>query len=346
MVVSSFGYPSVPRPVFGPPDGSRRLPAGLDPLAARDPTWWLDDETKAQRDGESDEAYAIRIHLELLARGQVDPESLVWHNPLRDVGIDVRTPGGRARVIAYRDGGDDPELRALVVGPELREEVPLELEQMPDWPAAIATELLACHEAAYERVAQECDALIASMVDGVAETLRSADFGAAASGLTAAIERLRSGASPQASRREVEAALDEVLDLVAGMVEDELVVRGELTLRSATAAEVLAYGDRCRESYQQRCAARSAEADRLLGLLYRDPADGGARLVEFCRHAWDQATAAVELTLEEWRRPDAAAPEPGRPRRNAPYGVVPAAEIYGAIALPSLPSGPGGGGDA
>ena len=34
---------------------------------------------------------------------------------------------------------------------------------MADWPAAIAAELLACHEAAYERVAQECDALIASM---------------------------------------------------------------------------------------------------------------------------------------------------------------------------------------
>lgn len=78
----------------------------------------------------------------------------------------------------------------------------------------------------------------------------------------------------------------------------ELVVRGELTLRSATAAEVMAYGERCRRSYEQSRSARSAEADRRLGLLYRDPA-GGTQIVEFCRHAWDQATAAFELTLDE-----------------------------------------------
>lgn len=335
VVVSSFGYPSVPRPVAGRFDGSYRLPPSLNPLAARDPTWWLDDDTKRRRGGEDDESYVVRIHLELLARKLVDPDTMVFHNPLRRLGIDVRTPSGHARIEAYRDGDTDPELCALVLGPDLRE-VPPEIAAIDDWPAVLAEELLIAHQQAYEQVVAECQAAVAAMIGEVAARLGNADFGSASASLEAAIDRLGAGGSVGASRRGVEAALDELLDQIARLIQDELIVRGELTLGSATVADILDYGSRARDIYEAGSAELSRDSDRLLGLLYRDPSpDTRGDLLDFCRDAWRRTLAAARLTMDEWdrRRADGTIG-----RRRAPLGVVPAAEIYGGIAAPSLPA--------
>ncbi len=334
IVVSSFGYPSVPRPIAGQFDGSYRLPPTLEPLAARDPTWWLDDETKSRRAGEDDELYIIRIHLELLARQLVDPESLVFHNPLRALGIDVRTPSGRARIQAYRDGGADPEICALVLGPELQE-VPEEVAVIEDWSSALAEELLVTHLQAYEEVAAECQAAVTAMIAGVAAELRDADFDSASAPLEAALSAFGAGGSVEASRRGIHAALDELLDQVGSLMQDELIVRGELTLGSATVADILEYGGRAREIYESGRIDLARDADRLLGLLYGEPGPATKnRLLAFCRTAWDGAIRACQLTMDEWDRHQAGG---STPRRRAPLGAVPAAEIYGDIAGPLRP---------
>ena len=86
ILVPRFGYPPIPLPPPGGARGEGRLPAGLDPAMARHPVFWLERPTRLRRRGEAEETFALRLYLELAARGFVDVRTGRWRDALWTVG--------------------------------------------------------------------------------------------------------------------------------------------------------------------------------------------------------------------------------------------------------------------
>lgn len=112
ILTSPLLRPPLPRPPAGNPDGSGRLPVGMDPSFLWHPTFWLPRGVRMRLPGEPDVVWHARLCLELTARQCLDPETFEFADPLNVfLGVNVTdSAGDRARVAAFARGAHDPEL--------------------------------------------------------------------------------------------------------------------------------------------------------------------------------------------------------------------------------------------
>jgi hypothetical protein len=267
VLMTPYGYPPLPRPPVGGADGSGRLPPGLAPEMAGHPVFWLDRPTRRQRDGEHDDAYAIRLFLELVDRGYLDGESGRMRNPLVELGIDAREPAARDRLVAYRDGGWDAGLCELVVGP--RPDAP---------PGALAAEAARAHEAharAYDELIAVYRHTVANAVADARATLEGADFGADSRALVAACEDLRRAALAGDDPRPHRSALDDAYrGLLARMAQIDgahavLALEVDRTSHVDAPRGAASYAVEVERAHAQRCAGLELP----MAAVYADPAD-------------------------------------------------------------------------
>jgi hypothetical protein len=267
VLMTPYGYPPLPRPPAGGADGTGRLPADLAPEMAGHPVFWLDGPTRRQRDGELDDAYAIRLFLELVDRGHLDGESGRLRNPLVALGIDVRDDADRDRLAAYRDGGWDAGLCGLVVAPN------------PDTPpGALAAEAARAHRAhaeAYRDLIALYRRTVANAVADARATVRSADLDADSRRLTVACEDLRRAAAAGDDPRSRRVALDEayrwLLARMAQLDGARAVLAVEIDRQTHLDAPkgAAAYAAEVERAHAGRCAALEPP----MAAVYADPAD-------------------------------------------------------------------------
>jgi len=112
ILTSPLLRPPLPRPPAGHPDGSGRLPAGMEPSLFCIPVFWLPRGVRMRLPGEPDVVWHARLCLELTARQCLDPETFEFADPLEVfLGINVvDNADDRARVAAFARGAHDPEL--------------------------------------------------------------------------------------------------------------------------------------------------------------------------------------------------------------------------------------------
>jgi hypothetical protein len=267
VLMTPYGYPPLPRPPVGGADGTGRLPAELALEMAGHPVFWLDAPTRRQRDGEHDDAYAIRLFLELVDRGHLDGDSGRLRNPLVGVGIDVREPADRARLAAYRDGGWDAGLCQLVVAPN------------PDTPRGVlATEAARAHRAhaeAYQELIMLYRRTVATAVADARATLRGADFASDCRRLTAACEALRraarAGGDPRSRRAGLDAAYRWLLARMSQLDGARAVLAVEIDRETHLDAPrgAASYAVEVERAHTLRCAALEPH----MAAVYTDPAD-------------------------------------------------------------------------
>jgi hypothetical protein len=117
VLVSFFGFPTMPKPVPAGPGGVNRLPPKIHIKWAGHPALWLDESQRLQRPGESEQAWLVRLYLELTVRGYMQEEddgSITWTDALMVDDIDVESDlDASVRVKAWIDGGADPDLDTL-----------------------------------------------------------------------------------------------------------------------------------------------------------------------------------------------------------------------------------------
>ena len=215
-----FGYPPIPVPPSGGRRGEGRLPAGLEPAMARHPVFWLERPTRLRRRGEVDETFALRLYLELAARGYVDAVTGRWRDALWTVGIDAqpwpdsggarRRPAGHQRVASYRDGGRDEALEALVIplGPS---------ESLPEgWAATEARRLIRVLAKSDAPAVEEYERTAPLAAESAFESIHSVDP-------RRFVGRFREAVGT-GSRRDAQAALVEALVVVDSMWDDLEVV--------------------------------------------------------------------------------------------------------------------------
>ncbi len=267
VLMTPYGYPPLPRPPAGAADGTGRLPAELALEMAGHPVFWLDAPTRRQRDGEHDDAYAIRLFLELVDRGYLDGESGRLRNPLVALGIDVRDQADRDRLAAYRAGGWDAALCRLVIAPN------------PDTgPGALATEVARAHRAhaeAYEGLIARYRQAVANAVADARATLRVADFASDSRQLTRASEDLRRAAVAGDDPRPWRAALDEAYRWLLARMSQVDGARAVLAVEIDRQAHLDAprgaasYAVEVERAHAGRCAALEPR----MAAVYTDPTD-------------------------------------------------------------------------
>ena len=312
VLMTPYGYPPLPRPPAGGADGSGRLPAGLAPEMAGHPVLWLDGPTRRQGRGEHDDAYAIRLFLELVDRGYLDGESGRLRNPLLELGIDVRDPGDRARIVAYRDGAWDAGLCGLVVAPNPAT-APGEL-------AAAARRAHAAHATAYQGLIDLYRQTVANAVTDARATLRGAGFAEDSRGLTAACEALRRaaaggdrrGGDARARRAELDAAYRWLLARMAQIDGARAVLAVEIDRQTHLDAPrgAASYAVEVERAHAGRCAALEPH----MAAVYTDPGDEDRLrgLLLAARTAYGEALDRARAALA---RADRLVPErvPGAP---------------------------------
>ena len=129
VLVSFYGYPTLPIPPAGNSDGAGRLPEGVSREWMGHPVFWLDPRTRQRLPGEHLQAYGVRLWMELLVRGYWnDPESDTgWIDVLQLAGWDRDDAQAQERLDAYAAGAEyDEYLNALQLA-----ESPTPLE--PHW---------------------------------------------------------------------------------------------------------------------------------------------------------------------------------------------------------------------
>ena len=148
IIVTPYGYPPPPKLPPGTPEGACRLPAAVELDQAGWPGFWLDPVTRRRLPGEADDEYAVRLYLELVARGFYDPNTGEHRDALLAGHFDVVGDDDDARrVLAYRDGetGDDA-LNGLVLPAG-------DLARLgTDWPRREASRLVALHRGHYQEM--------------------------------------------------------------------------------------------------------------------------------------------------------------------------------------------------
>jgi hypothetical protein len=266
VLMTPYGYPPLPRPPAGSADGTGRLPAGLAPEMAGHPVFWLDGPTRRQRPGEQDDAYAIRLFLELVDRGYLDASGRL-RNPLVALGIDVRDPADRTRLIAYRDGGWDAGLCGLVVAPNPA--------TAPGTLGADAARAQRAHAAAYAELIARYRRTVAHAVADARATLRGADFGADVRVLTGACEDLRraaaAGDDPRACRAALDGAYRWLLARMSQIDGARAVLAVEIDRETHLDAPrgAAAYAAEVERAHAGRCAALEVH----MAAVYTDPTD-------------------------------------------------------------------------
>jgi hypothetical protein len=304
VLMTPYGYPPLPRPPAGGADGSGRLPAGLAPEMAGHPVLWLDGPTRRQGRDEHDDAYAIRLFLELVDRGYLDGESGRLRNPLLSLGIDVRDPADRARIAAYRDGGWDAGLCGLVVAPNPA--------TAPGTLAAAARRARAAHAEAYQSLIDLYRRTVANAVADARATVRGAGFASDSRGLTEACEALRvaaGGGSGDARERrgELDAAYRWLLARMAQVDGARAVLAAEVDRQTHLDAPrgAAAYAVEVERAHAARCAALEPH----MAAVYSDPADEDRlrALLLAARTAYADALDRARTALAE---ADRVVPEP------------------------------------
>lgn len=263
VLMTPYGYPPLPRPPVATPDGRGKLPARLALEYAGHPVFWLDDATKRQAPDEHDDAFAIRLYLELVDRGFLDPADGRLRNPLVAAGFDVREPGQRDRLAAYQAGAWDPALCDLAVPPN--PETP---------PGAIAREaarLHRVHTEAYQSLVDAFrDTVRVAVADG-RDTLLAADFLADAARLVAAGEALRRAAAgdPRPERADLDRAYRWLLARITHLDDARIVLTIEVDRRTHLDAPrgASSYADEIRRGH----AHRSEVLERHMSAVYAAP---------------------------------------------------------------------------
>jgi hypothetical protein len=267
VLMTPYGYPPLPRPPVGAPDGTGRLPANLALEFAGHPVFWLDDATKRQRPDEPDDAFAIRLFLELVDRGYLREDDGWLRNPLVAHGLDVRKQADRDRLVRYQGGEWDAVLCDVAIPPNPETE-----------PGSIARRAEQVHEehaAAYEElIAVYRDVVRAALADA-RDTLREADFASESQRLVAAGEDLRATASGGDDARPARAAFDDayrwLLARMAQLDDARTVLLVEIDRRTNLDAPrgAASYADDVRLAHGARCAA----LEPYMAAVYHAPAD-------------------------------------------------------------------------
>lgn len=137
---------AIPLPVFPAQwEQGRRRWAGARAEAMWHPLMWLPRRVAGryqvrQPDGstapESDDAWAVRVALEMTFSGLYDDATGTWMDVLALHGIDIANPAGIIRVQNWLDGADDPVLNGIDLTPLL------DVPEDRAWAVAAATEML------------------------------------------------------------------------------------------------------------------------------------------------------------------------------------------------------------
>ena len=108
VLMTPYGYPPLPRPPVGAPDGTGR-PARQPGAGVRRPSGVLARRRhQAPAAGRADDAFAIRLFLELVDRGYLREDDGWLRNPLVAHGLDVRKQSDRDRLCATRAASGTP----------------------------------------------------------------------------------------------------------------------------------------------------------------------------------------------------------------------------------------------
>lgn len=249
VLMTPYGYPPLPRPPVAAPDGRGKLPAGLALEYAGHPVFWLDDATKRQAPDEHDDAFAIRLYLELVDRGFLNPADGRLRNPLVAAGFDVREPEQRDRLAAYQAGAWNPALCDLAIPPN--PETP---------PSAIAREaarLHRVHAEAYQSLVDAFRATVRVALTDARATLCSADFLTDAARLVAAGEALRRSAAaggPRPERADLDRAYRWLLARITHLDDARIVLTIEVDRRTHLDAPrgASSYADEIRRGHAHR----------------------------------------------------------------------------------------------
>jgi hypothetical protein len=148
-LVSFYGFPTLPAPPLGAPDGTGRLPAHVSREWAGHPAFWLSPMARRRQPDEINQAYIIRLWVELLVRGYWDnpQEDQGWVDVLRLAGLSPGDPEGDQRLVEYAGGAqDDDDLNCLELAAGMTGELP------PEWVPVNAKVLYCQHELAYQEV--------------------------------------------------------------------------------------------------------------------------------------------------------------------------------------------------
>jgi hypothetical protein len=298
VLMTPYGYPPLPRPPVGAPDGTGRLPAGLALEFAGHPVFWLDDATKRQRPDECDDAFAIRLFLELVDRGYLREEDGWLRNPLVAHGLDVRDPVHRDRLSRYQEGEWDALLCDLAIPPNPDTE--------PGAIAAAAAEAHSEHEAAYAELISVYRELVRAALADARDTVRAADFVPESQRLVSAGEALRAAAAVGEEPRPHRSALDDayrwLLARMAQIDDARTVLLVEIDRRTNLDAPrgAAAYADAVRHAHAARCRA----LEPYMAAVYAAPTDElrlRALLVAI-RDGYHEALAAARVTLARAER--------------------------------------------
>ena len=286
VLMTPYGYPPLPRPPVTAPDGTGKLPANLALEFAGHPVFWLDDATKRQAPDEHDEAFAIRLFLELVDRGYLNPGDGRLRNPLVPEGVDVRAPDDRARLDAYRGGAWDPVLCDLVIPPHV--------ETPPGAIAREAARLHRVHADAYQSLIDAFRHTVRVALADARATLRHADFAADSARFVAAGEELRVSAAigdPRPRRAALDGAYRWLLARITHLDDARVVITVEIDRRTHLDAPRGAadYAGEIRRAHAARCEA----LERHMSAVYAAPADVQRlrALLVALREAYDSALA-------------------------------------------------------
>ena len=115
--VSQLGYP--PMPVALREDGTRRPSDSVPSRYLGHPVFWLPDDVLLGPDpeNESHEVRSVRIAMELVARGVMNPETGDVVDVLVANGLDYRDPLVSEMLEVWRSGEDVPDLNEFMLGP-------------------------------------------------------------------------------------------------------------------------------------------------------------------------------------------------------------------------------------
>lgn len=298
VLMTPYGYPPLPRPPLAAPDGTGKLPPGLAVEFAGHPVFWLDEATKRQPPDESDDAFAIRLFLELVDRGYLNAADGRLRNPLAAEGLDARDPADRARITGYQQGAWDPVLCDLVIGPNPA--------TPPGAIAREATRLHQVHADAYQELVDAYRDTVRTALADARATLRAADFDTDAAAFVAAGEALRRAATAGAVHTGQRAALDRayrgLLARITHLDDARVVLTIEIERQAHLDAPrgAAAYAEEIRRAHH----ARSQALERLMSAVYVAPDDANRlrALLVALRDAYQAALGRGTAVLAQAER--------------------------------------------
>lgn len=261
VAATLVGLPPMPYPPAGHPDGSGRLPAGINPAVARHPIFWFDRSVTTPRDHENETLWLARMWLELENAGLVDPDTGDLVDVLDRVGLDVEDPDVAERITRFAQGGPDPDLQNLVI---TRAAPPDGLDE--NWAFFAAAALVEDLNERWVRYMDSGSDDLANIVGNAVARIETPDFSLISGAFVNAGEQLRVAADSREVTDEVVAAFyTSVGTLLEGLrlaEEDNLIVEeflgagptsdlndAEITRRAAERAQLVSqWADACFET--------------------------------------------------------------------------------------------------